>query len=73
MLSRPQVTNAGVRALLRLTALTSLGMGGLAVSDGAVARLLRVLPLLRVLSLERCSRVGDGAVEALAAAVRQQQ
>ena len=65
-----QVSDDGLASLHGLTRLTSLGLGGLGASDTAVAGLLRLLPALRVLCLERCSCAGDGALEALTETVR---
>ncbi|GAB4818137.1 hypothetical protein N2152v2_005183 [Parachlorella kessleri] len=66
-ISYTQVSDTGLVPLRGLTGITSLGLGGLSgVTDRGAAGLLRVLPALRVLCLERCGRVGDEALTALA-------
>jgi hypothetical protein len=64
-LCHTSVTGVGLDGLSQLTALTRLGLGGVVATDAAVARLLRCLPRLAELSLERCCLAGDETAAAL--------
>jgi hypothetical protein len=65
-----KVTSAGLVHVAGLTRLTALSLGGLRVSDAAVAGCVAGLSVLRVLDLERCSGVEDGTMKALGCGVK---
>lgn len=61
------LTDTGVAKLSTLTGLVALSIGGLSVADATLAGLLRAMPYLRRLDLERCTEAGDTTLRALAA------
>ncbi|EFN55678.1 hypothetical protein CHLNCDRAFT_133919 [Chlorella variabilis] len=63
--SDAQVTDHGLACLHSLGQLRALNLAGVRVSDEALAALLRHLPHLRALNLERCLQAGDASLAAV--------
>jgi len=61
------MNQTGVSKLATLTKLTSLSLGGLDLSDDALAGLLRTMTCLRKLNISRCADAGDATMRALSA------
>lgn len=61
------MTDVGISLLESLTAITSLSLGGIHVSDDVAAKVIGAMPCLRSLNLERSNGIGDATLCALSA------